>query len=203
MGRPRTFDEQDILDRAMELFWTRGYAATSISDLTDELDIHPGTLYRTFGDKHGLFLKALAHYRDSKAHTLPSLLLAGGPVLPRVRTVLVGWIELAAEECRRGCLVANAAGELLPGDVQVAAAVHDVFSVIEGGFLQGLEAAALNGEVRADVDLPAAAAMLTMLLEGLQLLVKGDPDPRRLIPAVDTALNSIAAGSSREYSVSR
>ena len=51
----------------MELFWTRGYEATSVSDLTAELGVHPGSLYRTFGDKHVLFLRALARCRDSQA----------------------------------------------------------------------------------------------------------------------------------------
>ncbi|MDX6341589.1 MAG: TetR/AcrR family transcriptional regulator, transcriptional repressor for nem operon, partial [Trebonia sp.] len=92
----------------MELFWTRGYEATSVSDLTAELGVHPGSLYRTFGDKRMLFLRALARYRDSQARTLAPALLAGGPVLPRIRAVLIGFIELAVEqENPRGCLVAN------------------------------------------------------------------------------------------------
>ncbi|MFI6085780.1 TetR/AcrR family transcriptional regulator [Streptomyces sp. NPDC051217] len=194
MPRPRNFDEQDVVDRAMELFWTRGYEATSVSDLTAELGVHPGSLYRTFGDKHALFLRALAHYRDSRAQALAPTLLSGGPVLPRIRAVLIGWIELAAEQdSPRGCLIANAAGELLPADQEVAGSVSDILSVIEDGFLQGLRAAARHGEVSEVLDLPSCAAMLTMLLEGLQVLVKADSDPRRLIAAVDTALTSIAA----------
>lgn len=194
MPRPRTFDEQDIVDRAMELFWTCGYEGTSVADLTAELGVHPGSLYRTFGDKHALFVKALVRYRDSQARTLAPTLLAGGPVLPRIRAVLLGWIELATEQdFPRGCLVANTAGELRPGDQEVAGSVHDVLSVVEDGFLQGLRAAARQGEVSATLDLPACAAMLTMLLEGLQILVKVDPDPKRLAAAVDTALTSIAA----------
>ena len=198
MSRPRTFDEQDVVDRAMELFWTRGYEATSVPDLTAELGVHPGSLYRTFGDKHALFMKALAHYRDSRSRTLAPALLAGGDVLPRIRAVMLGWIELAVEQdSPRGCLIANAAGEMLPGDQEVADALSGILSVIEDGFLQGLRAAARNGEVSEHLDLPACATMLTMLLEGLQVLVKADPDPQRLIAAVDTALVSIAAVESR------
>jgi AcrR family transcriptional regulator len=65
------FDEQDIIDHAMELFWTRGYEATSVADLTAELGVHPGSLYRTFGDKHALFLRALARYREVVAKAAP------------------------------------------------------------------------------------------------------------------------------------
>jgi TetR/AcrR family transcriptional repressor of nem operon len=79
----------------MELFWTKGYEATSVSDLTEELGVHPGSLYRTFGDKHALFLRAFTRYRNSQARALAPALLAGGPVLPRIRAALVGFIELA------------------------------------------------------------------------------------------------------------
>jgi TetR/AcrR family transcriptional regulator, transcriptional repressor for nem operon len=110
VARPRSFDEQSVIDRAMELFWTRGYEATSVSDLTADLGVHPGSLYRTFGDKHALFLRALARYRETQARALAPALLAGGPVLPRIRAVMVGFIELAAEqESPRGCLLPGTA----------------------------------------------------------------------------------------------
>jgi TetR/AcrR family transcriptional repressor of nem operon len=195
MPRPRTFDEQDVVNRAMELFWTRGYEATSVSDLTAELGVHPGSLYRTFGDKHALFVKALAHYRDSKARTLAPTLLAGGPVLPLIRGVMLGWIELAVEQDPpRGCLIANATGELLPDDQEVAGSVSEILCIVEDGFLQGLREAARTGEISTALDLPASAAMLTMLLEGMQVLLKAhSTDPRRYVAAVDTALMSLAA----------
>jgi TetR/AcrR family transcriptional regulator, transcriptional repressor for nem operon len=192
--RPRSFDEEQVIDRAMELFWTKGYEATSVSDLTAELGVHPGSLYRTFGDKHALFLRALARYRDSQARALAPALLAGGPVLPRIRAALVGFIEMAAEQEKpRGCLAANAVGELLPGDKEVASGVADVLSDVEDGFLQGLCAAARQGEIASTLDLPGWAATLTMLVQGLQVVAKADPDPRRLVRGVDAALLALAA----------
>jgi TetR/AcrR family transcriptional repressor of nem operon len=192
--RPRVFDEEQIIDRAMELFWTRGYEATSVADLTEELGVHPGSLYRTFGDKHALFLRALTRYRDSQARTLAPALLAGGPVLPRIRAALVGFIQLAAEQDKpRGCLAANTVGELLPGDMEVASGVADVLSDVEDGFLQGLRLAARQGEIPGTLDLPGWAATLTMLVQGLQVVAKADPDPRRLVRGVDAALLALAA----------
>jgi len=70
VARSRGFDDQQVVERAMELFWTKGYTATSVSDLAGTLGVYPGSLYRTFGDKHALFLRALAHYRDSQARAL-------------------------------------------------------------------------------------------------------------------------------------
>jgi TetR/AcrR family transcriptional regulator, transcriptional repressor for nem operon len=192
--RPRSFDEDQVIDRAMQLFWTRGYEATSVSDLTAELGLHPGSLYRTFGDKHALFLRALGRYRDSQARALAPALLAGGPVLPRLRAAMVGFIKLAAEqEEPRGCLAANTAGERLPADKDAASAVAGVLSDVEDGFLQGLRAAARQGEIAGTLDLPGWAASLTMLVQGLQVVAKADADPRRLIRAVDAVLFALAA----------
>lgn len=193
MSRPRRFDESEVVDRAMELFWTRGYEGTSVADLTAELGVHPGSLYRTFGDKHALFLRALDRYRQTQAKALAPALLAGGPVLPKVRAVLVGFIELAAEQERpRGCLAANSVGELLPGDKDVAACVAGVLSDVEDGFLQGLRLAARQGEIASDMDLSGWASALTMLVQGLQVVVKTDSDPRRLIQGVDATLAALA-----------
>jgi TetR/AcrR family transcriptional regulator, transcriptional repressor for nem operon len=101
--------------------------------------VHPGSLYRTFGDKYGLFLLALDRYRETQAQAVAPALLAGGPVLPRIRAVLVGFIALAAEQGKAaGCLAANSVGELLPGDRDVARCVAGVLSDVEDGFLQGL-----------------------------------------------------------------
>ena len=83
VARPRRFDERDVVDQAMELFWTRGYEGTSVTDLTAELGVHPGSMYRTFGDKHALFLRALARYRETQAQALAPALLAGGRVVAK------------------------------------------------------------------------------------------------------------------------
>lgn len=177
----------------MELFWTRGYEGTSVADLTAELGVHPGSLYRTFGDKHTLFLRALDRYRETQAKALAPALLAGGPVLPKIRAVLVGFIELAAEQERpRGCLAANSVGELLPGDKDVAACVAGVLSDVEDGFLQGLRLAARQGEIASDMDLSGWASALTTLVQGLQVVVKTGSDPRRLIQGVDVTLAALA-----------
>ncbi|GAA1304009.1 TetR/AcrR family transcriptional regulator [Pseudonocardia xinjiangensis] len=195
MPRRRSFDETDVVERAMEIFWTQGYEATSYTDLTAHVGLHPGSLYRAFGDKQAIFLRSLEHYRDSQTRTLAPFLLAGGPVLPRIRAVLVGYLDLAARQqpAPRGCLIANTAGERLPGDAAVAARLAEILALVEDGFLQGLRKASQEGEVAPGLDLPASAAMLTMLLEGLQVLVKSDPDPQRLARAVDTALAGLAA----------
>src|SRR4051812_41199008 len=91
-GRPREFDENAVVQLAMELFWQRGYTATSIQDLVDALGIQRGSLYAAYGSKEALLLRALACYRES---TTPALTgLAGdGPVLPHLRDYLSGSLQ--------------------------------------------------------------------------------------------------------------
>ena len=187
--RPRGFDEERVVEGAMELFWTKGYEGTSVSDLTTGLGVHPGSLYRVFGDKHALFLRAINRYRETQVGPLASELLQGGLVLSTIRGVLVGLVEIAAQEAEpRGCLVANTTGELLPGDTAVGQAVSAALASVEDAFLQGLRLAEKQGEIPAGLDLLGWAAALTMLVQGLQVVVKADPDPRRLTRSVDVVL---------------
>jgi TetR/AcrR family transcriptional repressor of nem operon len=196
MARPRTFDEQDVVRRATELFWTKGYEATSIADISAEVGVHPGSLYRTFSDKHALFLRALAHYRDELARGLGPRLRAGGPVLPKIRAVLVDYVEIAlARPPSRGCFIANSVGELAPADREVTDRLAEVLSIVEDGFLQGLRFAAQQGEIAATEDLAERATVLTMLLEGLQVRLKVESDPQRLVGAIDLALRALATPS--------
>ena len=70
MARPKAFDVERALDRAVEVFWTRGYEATSLCDLLEHMEIGRQSLYDTFGDKHGLFLAALERYRRAMSQSL-------------------------------------------------------------------------------------------------------------------------------------
>src|SRR5437588_10770448 len=78
MARPKTFDRTEMLDRAMELFWYRGYEATSIHDLLEHLEISRQSLYDTFGDKHALFLEALKRYEEKGKASMVATLNGSG-----------------------------------------------------------------------------------------------------------------------------
>jgi TetR/AcrR family transcriptional repressor of nem operon len=189
MARPRGFDEADILERAMQYFWTNGYESTSMSALTAHLDLHPGSLYRTFTDKHTLFLRALEHYRDTHTRQLAPRLLAGGPILTRIREILIDYLEAAADQdMPRGCIAVNTVGERLPQDQAAGRIVEEILALVEDGFRQGLNAAARQGEIPADTDVDTEATMLMTLLQGLQVIVKVERNPLRLEKMIDATL---------------
>ncbi|MFI0482606.1 TetR/AcrR family transcriptional regulator [Actinomadura sp. 9N215] len=186
-GRPRSFDDGQVAGKALELFWRRGYAATSLRDLKDELGVLPGSLYAAYGDKHGLFLRALGRYVDA-AREQAAELDGDGDVLPRIRALLLSVLQAAQETPGRGCMLGNTAAELLPADETAGRLVHDGFGALEGGLEQGLLAAQRSGEIRPDVDCGAQARLLLALMQGLHVVARAESDPRRLTDAVDAAL---------------
>ena len=107
---PRAFDEHQALIRARDLFWSRGYSATSVQDLVDEPSVQRGNLYAAFGDEHDLYLKAVVLYAQENRERL-EVMLDAGPVLPALRRMLTEPAALTGAqegaERRRGCLVAT------------------------------------------------------------------------------------------------
>ena len=78
VGRPREFDEEQVLDAAMKAFWANGYEATSLADLVSVTGLHKGSLYQAFGDKHSLFIQTLSRYLQNIRHHKNQVLETGG-----------------------------------------------------------------------------------------------------------------------------
>jgi len=191
-GRPREFDEEQVVDAARDLFWRRGYANTSVGDLEDGLGVLRGSLYGAFGDKHGLFLRALRRYAD-EGRTESAALAGEGPILPRLGAVLRAALDAATDRPGWGCLFGNTAAELLPGDGQAAEVVERGLRNLERAIAAALARGQETGEVRAAVDPGPSARMLVALLQGLHVVARVEEDPRRLADAVDAALAPLAA----------
>src|SRR6476660_4744242 len=122
MARPRQFDPDLAAQEAMEAFWEHGYNATSVADLLEEMGLHRGSLYGTFGDKKKLFLAALDKYQDQNVAMIGDVLDRPGSA----REAIEAFLELAVEKCTgedagRGCLAAKAALELAPHDPDISA----------------------------------------------------------------------------------
>ena len=192
-GRPRSFDDADVVERAKDVFWQRGYAATSMRDLKEELGVLPGSLYGAFGDKHALFVRALERYVDGSREAVATALTADGPVLPRVRELLTSGLSAAVVAPGRGCMLGNTAAEALPGDAEARAIVGGALRELEGALEGALARAQQSGEIRSDVDCGAQARLLVALIQGLHVVARAEPDPRRLDDVVDAALTPLAA----------
>jgi TetR/AcrR family transcriptional regulator, transcriptional repressor for nem operon len=185
-GRPRMFDADEVIDGARDLFWRRGYGATSMRDLSDHLGVHPGSLYSAFGDKHAIFIQALDRYAESTREG--AAVVREGSPLERLREMLLGVLAAAMAAPGRGCMLGNTAAEMLPEDAGAGDVVRNALGELESGIEQALSEAQKSGDVAPDVDCGAQARLLVALMQGLHVLARVEPDPRRLEDAVDAAL---------------
>ena len=173
----KQFDSDEALLRAMEAFWARGYAATSMQDLVTCMGINRGSLYDTFGDKRSLFLAALRRYdARHRADWLRALRRANGPKAT-ILAAFDGAVEAAlGRKGRRGCFLVNAALELSPYDKQVAAIVAEGFAETEAFFRETIEAAQTAREIPKRVDAGETARALLGLFIGLRVLARSRPE---------------------------
>lgn len=190
-GRPRSFDDDQVVNGAKDVFWQHGYAQTSMRDLKDTLGVLPGSLYGAFGDKHALFVRALQSYADD-GRAAADALLTDGPVVPRLREFLTDVLRAALVAPGRGCMLGNTAAEALPGDDAAGRVVRDAFRQLETTLEQALKLAQQSGETREDIDNGAQARLLVALMQGLHVLARAEDDPLRLQDAIDAALTPLA-----------
>lgn len=190
MARPKEFDPDVVLDRALELFWERGYDATSMADLVEHLGIGRASLYATFGSKHDLYLKALDRYLLRVNPSPLEYLSRPGPALPLVRTLVERYARECAEDVhRRGCMVVNAAIERLPGDPLVARRVEMAWDGLEAALAAALHRAQAQGELSPEKDPRSLARFFLVFLQGLRVLSKTGWDSQRFQDAAKEALS--------------
>jgi TetR/AcrR family transcriptional repressor of nem operon len=186
MPRTRGFDPDVALRQAMELFWDRGYAATSMADLVEHLGVARAGIYSVFGGKRELYLKALQRYSNDKDPVLVGLLGRPGSALGNVRDLVeIYAAEVVGDERRRGCLVVNSAVELSARDAAVAALIGRSWEVLEAALTSALVRAKQDGELSPEKDPQALARLLVVVLQGLRVLGRAEPRPSLVRDAVD------------------
>lgn len=192
MARPRTFDRDAVLDRAMTAFWSKGYEATSIEDLVEKMGIQRGSLYSAFGDKRGLFFAALERYQHVVARELLETLEAPGSGLEAIRRFFRLRVAGALDRRRPpGCLMTNSAVELSRRDRGAAARVGGSLAKMEAAFRRALERARAAGEISEGRDLRALARFLTSSAQGLSVMAKAVPERALLEDVVSVVLSAL------------
>lgn len=192
MSRPKGFDQDAVLDRAVELFWARGYSGTSIADLENHLHVGRQSLYDTFGDKRALFLKALERYSRWHADQLVEILKAPDSGLDAVRAYFQTTVEfLTPPGQRKACLVANSILEIGQSDAEVSSRCLRNQAMVTDGFRYALNRAVDRGELAREFDVEAGATMLMAQVYGLALLAKGGTTRQELLTAVALLLSRL------------
>ena len=189
MARVKEFEPEEALERAMDLFWWRGYEATSVRDLLGCMGIGRGSFYDTFGDKRALFLAALDLYGETRAARVTKTLDDTVPARDAIKKVFERTIEaLVGGRRRRGCLLANSAVELAPHDPEIAAKILRYQQRDEEAFHLALVRARASGEIPDRHDPLALARFLTNSLQGLRVSGKAGAERAALEDAARETL---------------
>ncbi|WP_259780808.1 TetR/AcrR family transcriptional regulator [Aestuariispira ectoiniformans] len=194
MARPKTFDPEQALDQAVELFWCKGFENTSMQDLVDRMGINRGSLYDTFGDKHALYLKALDRYINRHSIRLVAEQEAGKPARDILRSMLYRLADCTTEECpelKRGCLMTNTICELCTRDGDVATVVRDSLQRMEDAVAGIIAEGQAQGQIAPDKDSRALARFFLTTLQGMQVMRKAHTSPDVLRQIANQALSLI------------
>ncbi|MFO0725306.1 MAG: TetR/AcrR family transcriptional regulator [Myxococcota bacterium] len=191
MVRPREFDEAEVADRALLCFWKQGFQATAISELVEATGIQRQSLYNTFLDKRGLFLRALARYHQRVGEGLE--VLAGPSAgLRELQAYLQGVIEMQRGLGVGACLMVQTAFSPAHEDPEIRQAVEQSADRVRQRLQEVLRAELTRKALRPEVDPAAAAAYLYAVLNGASALVRtGAPD--QASAAIELAIHSLSA----------
>ena len=190
MSRPKEFSPDDAIEKAMQVFWHKGYEATSMEDLLSAMDLNRGSLYDTFGDKRQLFLKVVDRYCITFVGPKFSLLNPPGQAIPALHRFIHGMIEGAlADPQRRGCLIANTVMELAPHEKEIAGTLRQALKMAEDTFFKVLVRAKLQGELKHDKDPRALAGFLTTMMQGTIVMIKAGTAADVVKQTAETALS--------------
>lgn len=195
MARPPKYDDDEILDRALRLFWTRGWSATSIRELEAELDVKAPAIYRRFGSKDGLSQAVLDHYVDRVVRRrIEKYLPAEGDPIANIREFLVSGVTSPPDGgALIGCLLTTTALESSEVSPELGAALIAGQAVIEQAVRRELERADERGALAAGLDIDGALGVLTLAWHGLMVLARSGESPDQLMSRAHAAADAISA----------
>lgn len=188
-GRPREFEIEDALDKAIIVFSERGYHAASISELKDAMGLAAGSLYKAFKDKKAVFLASFDRYKQVRNALLDQELAEGANGRDKVSRMLRFYAEAShGENGRRGCLVVGTAIELAVYDADAAERVGRSMARTEAMIEALIREGQADGSIPPAIDPLATAHVLLSVTQGLRVLGKTGPNRDRAFSVVDAAM---------------
>ena len=192
VGRPRSFDRNQALARAMEVFWARGYEGTSLADLTAAMAINRPSLYAAFGNKEELFGEALALYEAVEGAPISRLLAEAPTARAGIEATLRHNARVYVETGRpRGCMIvlSSLVGATECEPVRKLLAARRAAG--EAELRLRIERGQAEGDVPADVDAGQIASFVTAVLQGMSVKARDGASRAELDAIVDAALRAL------------
>lgn len=191
-GRPLEFDPDEALERAVELFWSKGYESTSLSDLLEAMKISKSSFYQAFGSKHELFEKCLARFRDRQVTRMRAALEGSASAKRFIRSMLSAIVaDAATMETPKGCLIMNTATEFAGRDAVVARLVSHATSDFADVFVAAIRRAQREGDISPDKDAEALGRYVVSTISGLKTMVKAGFSPRAVDEVAEVAMDAL------------
>jgi AcrR family transcriptional regulator len=194
MARPKEFDQEKALRKAIHLFSQQGFAASSTDELMRVMNVGRQSMYDTFGDKRALFLKALKMYVTENVHSITVELERPGSALSAVQNALMTFAERKDLSSAEGCMGLNAIGEFGQRDDDVTRITRNGARVLRQTLIRVLTRAKNQGEINSDANLASMTDFFESTLAGIRMAAKAGKSRQ--------ALRNIAAFAARAYTAS-
>lgn len=193
MPRPPGFERHDVLQKATQTFWERGYGATSISDLVAATGLQPGSIYAAFGSKKGMFLEVLDEYGSFFLSEVKSTLQSEASSLAAIRAFLEAVAEdTMRQEGARGCLLVNATLEMSQHEPDIAQKLCQHSDKLRLVLLEALSNAQDAGEIPRGSNPEALSIFLVNNLWGMRVMCRNAPSRQSLQAVVDNVMKALA-----------
>jgi len=177
MARTKDFDEDEVLKKAVNLFWLKGYNATSMQDLVDGLGISRSSLYDTYGDKLTLYIKALESYQRENTASFNNIINAGLTAKEAIRKILEMIISgLLSDLSQKGCFMVNAEVEIGTHDPEVSKVICANDQQVEDAFYVIIKKGQDAGEIKNTTDARALARFTFNTVKGIRVTSKSTND---------------------------
>lgn len=189
-GRPREFDPDETLSKIMQLFWKHGYEGTGLSDIIAETGLGKGSLYKAFGNKQSIYLKALAHYENLMVDAAVTVLRADDVApLARIDAFLTSPIVAVRDHHdRRGCFLCNAAADRASLDEETGAMVQRGYDKMRRAIIAALSNIMPQGSAKA---VGVRAELILTIYSGLRVMARAGTSDEMMSDTKDEFLGTL------------
>jgi AcrR family transcriptional regulator len=195
-GRPREFDRDQALARAIEVFWSKGYEAASLADLTRAMGINPPSLYAAFGDKENLFIEAVHRYHENVRQSCP---YAGEPTArAAVERLLTELATLFTDRSHpAGCLAVMAMVTSSTSSARLQRMLADERANAKARLRERIQRGVKEGDLPRATDISALTAFYVAVIMGMSLSAREGASRKALLTMVETAMRAWPAAPKR------
>jgi len=189
MPRTKAFNEDVVLEKAMNLFWEKGYNATSMQELVSRLGINRASLYDTFGNKNQLFERAIEKYKSENILSLSDFLYQQLNVRQGLYLMLERYVDIAiADKQPKGCFIVNTTTEMANTDAAINDLLDDYKAKVETIYFNYLQYGINQGQISPYKDIKVISNYLYTLQSGINVIAKVQKDKASLMQIISTSL---------------